>query len=243
MCDMAHISGLVASEIVNNPFKYCDIITTTTHKSLAGPRSGMIFFKKEEKLNLENRINFAVFPSLQGGPHNNAIAGVCTQLLKVATPAFKEYSVQVVKNAQTLAKTLMDKGHKLATNGTENHLILWDLRPHGLTGNKVELLCDTCSLTLNKNSINGDKSAFSPGGVRLGSPALTSRGFKEADFVKVGIYLDRMIQICLAIQGGKKMKLVDFKKGMVDNAEIAALRKDVEAFATQFPMPGVDLPK
>jgi len=246
MCDMAHISGLVASGVVNTPFEYADIVTTTTHKSLAGPRSGIIFFKKNNDLDLENKINFAVFPSLQGGPHNNTIAGVATQLKVVDTPEFKVYAQQVIKNSQAIAKTLMDGGYKLATNGSDNHLVLWDLRPQGLTGNKIETLCDLCSITLNKNSINGDKSALSPGGVRIGSPALTSRGMKEADFVIVGGFLCRVAEIALAIQkiaGSKKMS--DYRKAMAgDEAQgmIKSLRGEVEAFASKFFMPGVALP-
>merc|ERR1719215_838527 len=124
----------------------------------------MIFFKKaDKKLDLENKINFAVFPSLQGGPHNNVIAGVATQLKVVNSDRFKQYSKQVKANAATMAKTLMEQGYKLATGGTDNHLILWDLRPQGVSGNKFELLSDLCSVTVNKNAINGDKSAFSPG--------------------------------------------------------------------------------
>jgi len=243
MCDMAHISGLVATGLMNSPFPHCHIVTTTTHKSLAGPRSGMIFSLKDKELNLEDRINFAVFPALQGGPHNNAIAGVATQLKQVATEKFKNYSKQVVANCKVMADTLMAKGYKLATDGTDNHLILWDLRPMALSGNKFELLSDLCSLTVNKNSINGDKSAFSPGGVRIGAPALTSRGFKEADFVKVAEFLMRCAEIGVTIQkaAGSK-KLSDFKKAMAENTDIPVLKKDVEAFATQFPMPGVPLP-
>lgn len=246
MCDMAHISGLVASKVVNSPFEYADIVTTTTHKSLAGPRSGVIFFKKNKELDVENKINFAVFPSLQGGPHNNTIAAVATQLKKVATPEFKEYSIQVVKNSRALAQNLMDKGYKLATDGTDNHLILWDLRPLKLTGNKVETVCDLCSITLNKNAINGDKSAMSPGGVRIGSPALTSRGFKEEDFKKVGEFLSRVVEITKDIQSAAgTTKMADFRKALAAadaTASIKALKSDVEAFATGFAMPGVALP-
>merc|ERR1712194_879024 len=177
-----------------------------------------------------------------GGPHNNTIAGVATQLKVVATDGFKVYVKQVVSNSQTLAKTLMDKGMKLATDGTDNHLVLWDLRPLGITGNKMELVCDEASLTVNKNTINGDKSAFSPGGVRLGAPALTSRGFKEADFVTVGGFLIRGAEIAVAIHKAGNKKISDFKKAMADHKDILALRQDVENFASSFPMPGADLP-
>merc|ERR1712118_407438 len=152
MADMAHISGLVATGLHPPPFPYADFVTTTTHKSLRGPRAGMIFFKYSEKYpDIKERIDMAVFPSLQGGPHNHQIGALAAQLLEVNTPEFVEYSKQVVENSATLAKTLQEKGHKLATDGTDNHLILWDLRPHGLTGSKVEKVCECASISLNKN--------------------------------------------------------------------------------------------
>jgi glycine hydroxymethyltransferase len=154
MADIAHISGLVATGEHNNPFEFCDVVTTTTHKTLRGPRAGMIFFKKSD----EEKFNFAVFPMLQGGPHNHQIAAIATQLKEVATPEFKSYCQQVKKNAQALANRLIQKGHKLVSNGTDNHLMLWDVRPHGLTGSKIEKASDYCHITLNKNTIAGDKS-------------------------------------------------------------------------------------
>lgn len=154
MADIAHISGLIATGIMESPFETCDIVTSTTHKSLRGPRSGIIFHKVEHT----DAINFAVFPMLQGGPHNVSIAALAVQLKEVATPEFKIYSQQVVKNAQALAKALMDKGEKLVCDGTINHLIMWDLRPHGLTGSKVDKVLDLMHITANKNSVVGDKS-------------------------------------------------------------------------------------
>eukprot|EP00455_Lapot_gusevi_P042790 TRINITY_DN512_c0_g2_i4.p1 TRINITY_DN512_c0_g2~~TRINITY_DN512_c0_g2_i4.p1 ORF type:complete len:459 (+),score=225.76 TRINITY_DN512_c0_g2_i4:52-1428(+) len=240
LCDMAHFSGLVAAEVLGNPFQYCDVVTTTTHKTLRGPRAGMIFFKKDQR-DLGTRINNAVFPACQGGPHNNAIAALAVQLKEVASEEWKEYAHQVVANARALAATLTEKGMSLVTGGTDNHLILWDLRPFGLTGSKLEALCDQCSITLNKNSVYGDKSALSPGGVRVGTPALTSRGFKEQDFRVVGEFLVRAANIALQIQNERNLtKLNDFKAALKDNADIAALKADVEAFAKQFYMPNVD---
>mmetsp|Transcript_578 Transcript_578/g.693 ORF Transcript_578/g.693 Transcript_578/m.693 type:complete len:456 (-) Transcript_578:1016-2383(-) len=239
LCDMAHISGLVATGVVDSPFEYADVVTTTTHKSLRGPRSGMIFFRKDER-KFEEKINWAVFPALQGGPHEHQIAGVATQLKEVCSDEFKVYAKQVVTNCQALAAKLVANGHKLATGGTDNHLILWDLRPHGLTGSKVELLCDAVHITLNKNAVCGDKSALSPGGVRIGTPALTTRGFKEADFEKVGEFLHRAVEICLDIQKTNGKKLIDFQKGFENNKAIAALEADVTKFASSFPMPGIE---
>lgn len=153
MCDMAHISGLVATNLMNSPFEHCDVVTSTTHKSLRGPRSGVIFNKKQ----FTEKINFGVFPMLQGGPHNHQIAALATQLKEVQTEEFHEYSRQVVKNSQAIANGLLAAGETLITGGTINHLVMWDLRPHKLTGSKVEKILDAVHITVNKNSVVGDK--------------------------------------------------------------------------------------
>jgi len=158
LADISHISGLIATQEQNNPFEYADVVTSTTHKSLRGPRSGMIFFNKKRDATLEERINFAVFPMLQGGPHNHQIGALATQFKEVLSPEFKEYCMQVKFNAKALAKGLIDRGMKLVSNGTDNHLMLWDVRPLGLTGSKVEKVCDLVHITVNKNTIVGDKS-------------------------------------------------------------------------------------
>merc|ERR1712056_134279 len=239
MADIAHISGLVATGLHPSPFSHCDVVTTTTHKSLRGPRAGMIFFKYSDKLpDIKERIDMAVFPALQGGPHNHQIGALAAQLLEVNTPEFVEYSKDVVTNAQTLARVLKEKGHKVASDGTDNHLVLWDLRPHGLTGSKVEKVCEAASISLNRNAVHGDVSALTPGGVRIGSPAMTTRGCGTADFEKIALFLDRCCQIALRIQAEKGKKLKDFEAGLKGNAELEALRKDVRAFASAFGYPG-----
>ena len=238
MCDMAHISGLVATGVADSPFKYADIVTTTTHKSLRGPRAGMIFYRKDDR-GFEQKINWAVFPALQGGPHEHQIAGVAAQLKEVQTDAFKQYAKDVVANCRALAAALVEKGYKLCTGGTDNHLILWDLRPQGITGSKLELVCDAAHITLNKNSVCGDKSALSPGGVRVGTPALTTRGFKEADFVTVAGFLDRAVKIALDIQAEAGKKLSTFRPALGANEAVKVLAADVAAFAGAFPMPGL----
>ena len=249
MADIAHISGLVATGEAKSPFDTCDIVTTTTHKSLRGPRAGMIFFRKgpksdepdAPKYDYEDAINFSVFPSLQGGPHNHQIAGLATQLKEVASPEFKTYAKQVKANAAALCAFLVEKGYKLATNGTENHLMLWDLRPLGLTGSKVEKVFEEIHITLNKNAVHGDVSAMAPGGVRIGAPAMTSRGLKEADFKQIGDFLHRGLIIAQETQSKSGKKLVDFLKelkGEEATAKLTALRGEVEAWAGKFPMPG-----
>merc|ERR1712093_651880 len=161
------------------------------------------------------------------------------QLLEVNTPEFTEYSKAVCADAKTMAETLIAKGHKLASDGTDNHLVLWDLRPHGLTGGKVEKVCEAVSISLNRNCVHGDASALSPGGVRIGAPSMTTRGCSEQHFQKIAEFLDRVVQIALQIQSEKGKKLKDFELGLTGNAAIDALRKDVEAFAVGFGFPGI----
>jgi len=240
MADMAHISGLVATGLHPSPFEHCDIVTTTTHKSLRGPRSGMIFYKYTDRIpDIKDRIDQAVFPALQGGPHNHQIGALATQLLEVSTPEFKDYSQQVVNNSRALGTVLMSKGYKLATDGTDNHLLLWDLRPQGLTGSKLEKICEAVSITLNRNAVHGDASALSPGGVRVGMPAMTTRGCKEEDSKKIGEFLYRCCNIAIKIQETHGKKLKDFESGIDGNADIVALKFDVETWASKFGYPGI----
>ncbi len=177
MADIAHISGFVATGLMKSPFEYCDVVTTTTHKTLRGPRAGMIFFKK----GLERQINDAVFPGLQGGPHQNQIAAVATQLKEVATPEFREYMEQVRKNARALCSSLEEKGFNIVTGGTDNHLFLVDLRNKGISGAEAERRLEAAGISVNKNTIPGDKSALNPSGIRIGVPAVTTKGMKEDD--------------------------------------------------------------
>ena len=256
MVDMAHISGLVAGGVADNPFEYADVVTSTTHKTLRGPRSGMIFAKKE----LMDKIDAAVFPSLQGGPHNHQIGGLAVALKEANTPEFKEYAQNVVDNAKALGKGLVDRGHALATGGTDNHLLLWDVRSKGLTGSKVDKVLELVSITANKNSIPGDTSAINPGGVRVGTPALTTRGLNQEDFDQVAEFLHRACEISIKAQDvaeleakaaskdddsdakPKKVLLKDFVAVLDTNQEIKAsiddLRSEVEEFASGFSMPG-----
>jgi len=240
MADIAHISGLVATGLHPAPFEHCDVVTTTTHKSLRGPRSGMIFFKYSDKFpDIKERIDMAVFPGLQGGPHNHQIGGLAVQLLEVQSQSFKDYSQAVVDNARIMGETLKSKGHKLASDGTDNHLVLWDLRPLGLTGSKLEKVTDACSISLNRNAVHGDASALAPGGVRIGSPAMTTRGCTAEDFKKIAVFLDRCCQIALKVQEEKGKKLKDFEAGLVGNSDVKALRGEVEAWASSFGYPGL----
>ncbi|CAG5115496.1 unnamed protein product, partial [Candidula unifasciata] len=252
LADMAHISGLVAAGVIPTPFEYADVVTSTTHKTLRGPRSGIIFYRKGVKsvdkktgneilYDYEKTINNAVFPALQGGPHEHQVAGVAVALQQAMTPEFKVYQEQVLKNAKAMSDTLLKKGYTVVSGGTENHLVLVDLRPKGSDGARVERVLELCYITVNKNTCAGDKSAMTPGGLRLGAPALTSRGFKESDFEKVVELFDKGVQISLRVKQ-KTKTLKDFKAHLLEDGdtqrELSTLKEEVMAFARTFPMPG-----
>ncbi|KAK8692261.1 hypothetical protein V6N13_075732 [Hibiscus sabdariffa] len=219
MCDMAHISGLVAAQECVSPFDYCDIVTSTTHKSLRGPRGGIIFYRRGAKSKKQ---------------------ALAITLKQVATPEYKAYMQQVKKNAQAFASALLRRKCKLVTGGTDNHLLLWDLTTLGLTGKCYEKVCEMCRITLNKTAIFGDNGAISPGGVRIGTPAMTSRGCLESDFETIADFLYRAAQITSAVQRDHGKLQKEFLKGLHNNKDIIDLRNRVEAFAAQFAMPGFD---
>jgi glycine hydroxymethyltransferase len=244
MSDMAHISGLVAAGVVPSPFEHSHVVTTTTHKSLRGPRGGMIFYRKQFK----EQIDQAVFPGLQGGPHNHTIAALAVALKEASTQEFKDYQKQVALNCQALYVRLQQYGYKIVSDGSDNHLILVDLKPMGIDGARVQIVLDLVSITINKNSVPGDKSAIVPGGIRVGTPALTSREFKERDFEKVAELIHSAISIAITLQNELKTsnphaKLKDYKAYVEEvypgSTELQTLKAHVEEFAASFPMPGL----
>ena len=183
MVDIAHIAGLVAAGLHPSPIPYADVVTTTTHKTLRGPRGGMILCKDAE---FGKQFNKAVFPGIQGGPLMHVIAAKAVALKEALSPEFKEYAQQVINNAQVLAKTLQSKGFRIVSGGTDNHLMLVDLTSKNITGKIAQNVLDEIGITANRNTIPFEKlSPFVTSGIRLGSPALTTRGFKEADFEEV----------------------------------------------------------
>lgn len=232
MADMAHIAGLIVAGVAKNPFDYgFHVITTTTHKTLRGPRGGLILSKgivgnplkkPEETLeNIPTLIDRSVFPGMQGGPHMHIIAAKAVAFGEALKPEFKTYSQQILKNSKSLAKAMMDKGFKLVTNGTDNHLILADVhKSFGLDGKIVEETFDKIGLTLNKNAVADDPlPRYSPSGIRLGTPALTTRGLAEKDMET----------------------LAEWMKQAIDNheneAKLKKLRAEVKGFALKFPLP------
>ena len=183
MVDMAHIAGLVAGGMHPSPLPWADVVTTTTHKTLRGPRGGMILTKDAE---FGAQFNKAIFPGIQGGPLMHVIAAKAVALEEALQPAFKEYAAQVVKNAKALAAALQEKGFRIVSGGTDNHLMLVDLRSKGVTGKEAQNLLDAVGITANRNTIPFEPlSPFVTSGIRLGSPALTTRGFKETDMEEV----------------------------------------------------------
>ncbi len=203
LVDMSHIAGLIAGRAYPSPFPYADVVTTTTHKTLRGPRSAMIFSKIDVR-ELYKKIDKALFPGLQGGPHVSQIAGVAVALKEADSPLFKKYAKQVIKNAQTLAKTLQKKGWRIVSGGTDSHLLLVDTWMNGVKnesgvggvpGKEAEVLLEKAGIICNKNTIpNESRSPFDPSGIRIGSPAETTRGKKEKDFEKIAGKIDSILR-------------------------------------------------
>lgn len=232
MADVAHIAGLIAGGVLENPFDYgFNVVTTTTHKTLRGPRGGMVLsngkvgnpLKKPEKTleNLPTLIDRSVFPGTQGGPQMHSIAAKAVSFYEALQPEFKDYANQVVKNAKKLAEELSERGFKLVTGGTKNHLILVDVySSFGINGKAAERAMDKIGLTLNANSIPNDKlSMFTPSGIRLGTPAITSRGMKEEQMGQIAEWMR------FAIENRDNPK------------ELAKVKKEVADFARLFPLP------
>tara|TARA_B100001057_G_C22819280_1_gene938751 strand:- start:541 stop:1821 length:1281 start_codon:yes stop_codon:yes gene_type:complete len=192
LVDMAHVSGLVAANLYPSPIPFADVVTSTTHKTLRGPRSGIILAKANEEI--EKKLNSAVFPGSQGGPLMHVVAAKALCFKEALDPEFKIYIQNVMDNAKIMAKTLMSNGIDIVSNGTENHIILVDLRSKGITGKDLEKLLGTVNITVNKNSVPNDPaSPFVTSGIRIGTPAVTTRGFKEKEIIQVSNWISNII--------------------------------------------------
>lgn len=222
LVDMAHIAGLVAAGLHNNPVPHAHFVTSTTHKTLRGPRGGIILTNDET---LFKKVNSAVFPGIQGGPLMHVIAGKAVAFKQALSNDYKNYMQQVVANAKALSDTLTQKGLRAVSGGTDNHLVLMDLRPIGITGKAAEHALERAGLTCNKNSVPfDDTSPFITSGIRLGSPAATSRGFKEAEFKQVGAWIYEVLDQVA-------------KLGENGNPEVEQrIAKEVKALCGQFPI-------
>ncbi len=220
MTDASHYGGLIAADVIRNPFDFgFDVVTSTSHKSLRGPRGGMILCKKE----FAPKIDKAVFPGLQGGPHMNTITGIAVTLKKALEPEFKEYGRQVLLNANTLADELLKSGAALVTGGTDNHMMVLDTeKSYGINGKVAEELLDEVYITTNKQIIPDDPNPpLKPSGIRIGTPAATSRGMKEADMVKLAGWITTILH------------------NPEDKNLAATIRSEIESFCSRFPVPGI----
>ncbi|MFY9484625.1 MAG: serine hydroxymethyltransferase [Patescibacteria group bacterium] len=219
LADISHIAGLIVGGQHPSPFAYADVVMTTTHKTLRGPRSAVIMCHKE----LAPMIDKAVFPGLQGGPHEHTIAAKAVCFAEAMQPRFRSYAKQIVKNAAKLATELNKMGYELVTGGTDNHLILVDLTNKNLTGQQAQTVLDEVGITVNKNTVPSEpRSPFDPSGIRLGTPALTSRGMKEHEMTLIADLLDQTL------------------KNTESPKELKKIRQRVTALAKRFPIPGVD---
>ena len=192
LVDMAHVSGLIAADLYPSPIPYADVVTSTTHKTLRGPRSGIILAKKNEEI--EKKLNSAVFPGSQGGPLMHVIAAKAICFKEALDPEFKSYIQQVIDNAKIMAKTIIENGIDVVTNGTENHIVLVDLRNKNITGKDLEHVLGSINITVNKNSVPNDTaSPFVTSGIRIGTPAVTTRGFKETEIIQISNWISSII--------------------------------------------------
>ncbi len=248
MADMAHVAGLIVGGVHPNPLEHgFQVMTTTTHKTLRGPRGGLILSKgkvgnplrkTEHKLeNMPTLIDRAVFPGTQGGPLEHIIAAKAVAFQEAAQPEFRAYAEQIVKNAKVLAEELKKRGFKLQGDGTENHLILVNVKDsYGIDGKTYEIALDKIGLTLNANALPSDKGgSFRPSGVRLGTPALTTRGFKEGEMAQIADWMQRVAEIC--VKAKDEAGLEDYQE------ELAQLRKKVKELALKFSVPGIEKSK
>lgn len=248
--DISHVAGLVVGGVHPTPVPYVDVITTTTHKTLRGPRGAMILITKKglkKDPDLPKKIDSAVFPGLQGGPHDHQTAAIAVALEEASKPSFKKYAALVVKNAKVLASELIKNGIKLVGSGTENHLMLLDLTNFGFgLGYQAQIALEEAGITVNKNTIPGEPvSPFYPSGIRLGTPALTSRGMREKDMIKIAWWIKDILEEVrgydLPEDKEKRKNFIDeFKKRINRNKNLTSIRKEIVSFAKKYPLPGVD---
>ena len=238
LADISHINGFIAHGLMNNPFEVCDVVTTTTHKTLRGPRSAMIFAKKEN--DLYKKINESVFPGVQGGPHNHQIAALAFQLKEVNTDEYKKYITNVKENAKYLGERLMELGFDLSTKGTDCHLLLIDLKPFKISGSKMERVCELANISLNKNTVYGDKSALSPSGIRIGTSCMTTRSMDKEGWNKLALWLKECVNICIDRQDKYGKKLVDFNVDIENDSNILKLKEEIKIYASSLDFYDID---
>ncbi|HVZ67586.1 MAG TPA: serine hydroxymethyltransferase [Patescibacteria group bacterium] len=246
MADISHITGLIVGGVHPTPVPYVDVIMTTTHKTLRGPRGAIIMVTDKglaKDADLPKKIESAIIPGLQGGPHDNQTAAIAVALLEASTPEFKEYAAQIVKNAKALADGLTKNGIDLVSGGTDNHLLLIDLRNKGVNGAVGAFALEVANIVTNKNGVPGDTMPpFYPSGIRLGTPAITTRGLKEKDMEKVASWIARAIEAVSdkKLPDNKEERTAYFrelKKELVNDEKLLAIGKEVKDFASKLPLP------
>ena len=246
LADISHIAGLVAAGVHPSPVPYVHIVTTTTHKSLRGPRGAMIMVTEKglkKDPDLGKKIDMAIIPGLQGGPHDNQTAAIAVALLEASKPSFKKYGEQIVSNSRALAKALNSCGFDLISGGSDNHLILIDLRNKKVSGAVAALALEVAGIVLNKNGVPFDPNPpFYPAGIRLGTPAITTRGMKEREMMKIAKWIDAVINEVSGEQmPQEKVARTEFwkkfKAEVVKNKELLAIAKEVKGFTTKYPLP------
>jgi glycine hydroxymethyltransferase len=249
MADVSHIAGLIVGGAHPSPAPYADVIMTTTHKTLRGPRGAMIMVTErglKKDPDMAKKIDAAVFPGLQGGPHDNQTAAIAVALEEASKPGFKKYAAQIVKNANKLAETLVKNDLDLVSGGTDNHLILVDLQRQQISGKLAAEALEIAGVVSNFSLVPYDPMPpFYSSGIRLGTPALTTRGLKEKDMVKVGNWIAAAIKevegyVLPADKEGRLELLKKFRGDIVKNKNLLKIQKEVTAFAKKFPVPGID---
>jgi len=241
LADMAHEAGLIAAGVLNSPFPYADVVTFTTHKTFRGPRGAVIIGKKKYM----DRLNFSVFPGLQGGPHIHSIAGIAVAAKEVQTKAFKDYAKQVIKNAQVLAEEFKQAGLDVVSGGTDKHLVLVDLRKQSLSGWVVAWALEKAGIIVNRNTVPYDTgSPYYPSGLRLGTPALTSRGMKEKEMGQIAEWINAVVEHVkdekLPKDPAARRKFVkSFRRRIVKDEFLRKMRVEIADFSKKYPVPGV----
>lgn len=247
MADISHIAPFVACNLMNDPFEQCDVVTTTTHKGLRGPRGALIFYRKciykfGKFVDLEERINSAVFPKVQGGPHNHTIAGIACALGLAKKSEFLDYSKSVIENSRALSLHLESFGFNILTGGTDNHIVLINLKNKGIYGYALERMCDILGISINRNMIPNDSSPLCPSGIRLGTYAITTRGLRPENMAEIAEIINEITNFCKKITRDENLSKEEFWRRICDgnwleNPKCLDIRKKISDISQRFPLP------
>jgi glycine hydroxymethyltransferase len=231
--DIAHIAGLVAGGVIDSPVPHFDVVSTTTHKTLRGPRGAIILCREK----YAKQVDQAVFPGMQGGPHDHITAAKAVAFAEGLSPAFKTYAAQTIRNARALASELVKRGFKIVSDGTDNHLMVVDMTSRGLGGLDAERALDAAGISSSRSTIPFDpRKPFNPSGVRLGTPAVTTRGMNEADMARLAAWIDRIISHAVSLKKVWELKGAEQLAALHRDAELTRIRAEVRDFCLKFPL-------